>query len=177
MSTPTATTKVQIYTTVDKTGWGPGPWQSEPDKMSWRDPTTGLPCLIVRNRAGNLCGYVGVPPAHPWHGKDYGACVDSGCRADSHYDCTPDGKVSVHGGLTYADRCDIGAPEATGICHIPGPDNPDDVWWFGFDTYHAWDLSPAYTAYRAPSQDEVYRDVGYVRRETESLASQLWGCR
>ncbi len=39
------------YRTVDKTGWGEGPWQSEPDKRQWQDEATGLPCLIVRGPA------------------------------------------------------------------------------------------------------------------------------
>lgn len=53
---------------VDKTGWGPGPWNDEPDKRQWQDEATGLPCLIVRGPVGALCGYVGVPPDHPAYG-------------------------------------------------------------------------------------------------------------
>lgn len=73
------------YHFVDKSGWGPGPWSDEPDKIQWADEDTGLPCLIVRNRAGALCGYVGIPESHPWFGMDYDAI-------------NPD----VHGGLTYS---------------------------------------------------------------------------
>lgn len=59
------------YTTIDKSTWGPGPWQEEPDKIQYVDEATGLPCLIVRNgpTIGALCGYVGVLPGHPLHGK------------------------------------------------------------------------------------------------------------
>lgn len=59
------------YVTVDKSGWGDGPWQLEPDKKQWEDEVTGLPCLIVRNTqvTGSLCGYVGVPQGHPLYGK------------------------------------------------------------------------------------------------------------
>lgn len=59
------------YTTIDKSTWGPGPWQDEPDKIQYVDEATGLPCLIVRNgkEIGALCGYVGVLPGHPLHGK------------------------------------------------------------------------------------------------------------
>lgn len=53
---------------VDKSGWGPGPWNDEPDKRQWQDEATGLPCLIVRGPVGALCGYVGVPPDHPAYG-------------------------------------------------------------------------------------------------------------
>ena len=49
------------YTTIDKSTWGPGPWQSEPDKLQWVDKETQFDCLIVRNgEIGNLCGYVGT---------------------------------------------------------------------------------------------------------------------
>lgn len=60
------------YHTADKSTWGEGPWQDEPDKVQWQDEETGYPCLIVRNpHMGFLCGYVGVPPGHPAHGLSY----------------------------------------------------------------------------------------------------------
>lgn len=59
-----------------KSYWGPGPWANEPDKLNWIDPETGLDCMIVRNRAGNLCGYVGVPESHPWFGVGYSGCIN-----------------------------------------------------------------------------------------------------
>jgi hypothetical protein len=132
-----------------------GPWDDEPDKMQWVDEATNLDCLIVRNHSGALCGYVGVPNGHPHYGKDYD---------------TPD--VEVHGGLTYADRCQEDAPEGHGICHIPDPGRPGDVWWFGFDCAHYQDLIPAY------SQDHiglggVYRNIAYVEAECARLAAQL----
>jgi hypothetical protein len=49
---------------VDRTGWPAGEWDGEPDKLFWTDATTGLPCLIVRNRMGALCGYVAVDSTH-----------------------------------------------------------------------------------------------------------------
>ena len=44
------------YRTIDKSQWGEGPWQDEPDKIQWQDEETGLPCLIVRGHMGFLCG-------------------------------------------------------------------------------------------------------------------------
>lgn len=61
--------KTMQWVTRDKSEWGDGPWASEPDKMQWEDEATGYPCLIVRNRFGALCGYVGVAPNHPYFGK------------------------------------------------------------------------------------------------------------
>ena len=78
------------YRTKDKSDWGTGSWQEEPDKKQWRDEATGLPCLIVRNHSGALCGYVGVPPEHRLYQSSYDA----------------DGvDVEVHGGLTFASLC------------------------------------------------------------------------
>ena len=57
--------------------WPPGPWSAEPfDKVVWQDPTTGLDCMMVRNRMGAWCGYVGVSTRHPWFGVDYNGCVN-----------------------------------------------------------------------------------------------------
>lgn len=49
--------------------WGAGPWQDEPDLVEWRSPVAPYPLLILRGGMGALCGYVGVPPGHPLHGR------------------------------------------------------------------------------------------------------------
>jgi len=60
------------YRTIDKSEWGEGPWQDEPDKVQWTDAATGLPCLMVRNHhAGHWCGYAGVALSHPAYGLSY----------------------------------------------------------------------------------------------------------
>lgn len=161
------------YRTATKEDWGPGPWQDEPDKAQWVDEATGLDCLIVRNQSGALCGYVGVPNTHPWHGIGYGQCL-TGCD-ETYCSHTPGSYVEVHGGLTFADACDDrpGRPESVGICHLPLPGRPHDVWWFGFDCNHAWDLAPAYARYREAVWDEVYRTQEYVQSECATLAQQL----
>lgn len=142
---------------VDRTGWDRGPWDSEPDRLEWRH--AGLPCLIVRNRSGALCGYVGLPPGHRMHGVDYGDI-----RIGDEY---PD----VHGGLTYTNACQ-GV-----ICHVPREGEPAEVWWLGFDCAHYMDLAPGsdakLPAHLRSSGYETYRDVPYVRREVNRLAEQM----
>lgn len=64
------------------------------------------------------------------------------------------------------------------ICHVPAPDRPAKVWWFGFDCAHAGDFSPAYDAFSrrlgfARERGEAYRDRGYVEVEVGRLASQI----
>ena len=63
----------------EKLLWGDGAWVDEPDKAQWRDEATGLPCLLVRNQAGALCGYVGVYPQHPYWGKQDNYCGMEAC--------------------------------------------------------------------------------------------------
>lgn len=157
--------------TAVKATWGDGPWRSEPDKAQWIDAETGLDCLIVRNRHGSLCGYVGVPEGHPNFAEDY-----------------DDVDVNVHGGLTFSELC-LGVAadaEATEICHVPAAGRPDHVWWFGFDCAHAFDLAPGMEALlrsvpNLPQREgdvrfhDTYRDWEYVVGEVRHLAKQLHG--
>lgn len=144
------------YRTVDKSEWKRGEWDDEPDKAQWQDEETGLPCLIVRGGGGALCGYVGVSEGHPAYKQDYGG-VD----------------VEVHGGLTFSDMCADTDDESRHICHVPGPGEPDHVWWLGFDCAHLCDIAPAYDKEGRYGWDSQYRSIGYVRREVARLARQL----
>jgi len=138
---------------IDRTGWPAGPWDGEPEDR-WEGRHAGFPVLAVRNHSGNWCGYVGVPPGHPWF------------RGDSeHVD------AEVHGGLTYAAPCQSnGGP----ICHVPAAGEPDNVWWLGFDCAHWGDIIPGIDRFRRPGDDgkEVYRSLAYVQEETRRLADQ-----
>jgi hypothetical protein len=215
--------KTMEWRTFDKSAWGPGPWQNEPDKMQYRDKGTGYPCLIVRNNSGALCGYVGVPKGHPAYEKSYD--VSWYDENGKERQMTPFeqamSNIAVHGGLTFADHCTPHAPEdwkkfkkkmsskalkaearkfpqgdaakklhdwgqglesyeayvalkqAKTICHIPGPDEPDDIYWLGFDCNHAGDRSPSYERYRIKGDRDTYKKLDYVKREIRSLAKQL----
>lgn len=150
----------RTYHTHDKTAWPRGPWDDEPDKEQFEDPTTGFPCIVKRNHFGALCGYVGVAAGHPWYEKGY-----------------DDVNASVHGGLTYDGFCQDEIDEAHGICHVPGPGEPDKVWWLGFDCGHWQDIAPAmlqYEGYPAdcPEYPSSYKSLGYVKAECASLARQ-----
>lgn len=168
----------RVYTTSDRSQWNapPGPWDSEPDKIQWTDAATGLPCLAKRHpHLGSWCGYVGIAEGHPLFGKGYSECVSKGCAEQYCYEHTPESMLDVHGGITYADRCQDG-PEAIAICHVPEPGQADHVWWFGFDCAHAGDLSPGYAftfGLAVVSGGDVYRDLAYVRRQCAHLAQQL----
>lgn len=143
-----------------------GEWNDEPDKVQWIDEATGLDCLIHRGPSGALCGYVGLPPGHKFHGKGceevYSYDEDAGCSF-------PD----VHGGLTFADSCaeEVRA-DGGGICHIPEPGRPAEVWWLGFDCAHGGDFCPKYDD-KNDFQYSSYKRLNYVKRQVAELAKQL----
>lgn len=151
------------YRYIDKSEWDRGEWDDEPDKVQWQDKATGLPCLIVRNKIGTLCGYVGIPEGHPYFEKD---------SEDDVVD------VRCHGGLTFSGHCQEHDKEH-GICHVPAPGEPDNVWWLGFDCAHAFDLMPHVMAHirnydtHEMLKHDVYRNLAYVKNECRKLARQL----
>jgi hypothetical protein len=141
---------------VDRTDWPPGPWDDELDRYDFKT-AAGLPAIIYRNGMGALCGYVGVAPGHPCHGKE---CSEEPFRG-----------LRVHGGVSYAAACN------ETICHVPAPGEPDNVWWVGFDCCRGRDLIPvvAQMQSRLSGKRELYRyrDVAFVRAWCEALAEQL----
>ena len=164
---------MKTWTTEDKSEWGDGPWQVEPDKMVWVDLATDLDCMIHRGNSGALCGYVGVPKGHPWYRKGY---------------LNDEIVVNVHGGLTFSEACDPEATEDHGICHVPEEGRPHDIWWLGFDCAHAFDATPGLDARTrqyakempgfvadvpdSPLFHRTYKDVAYVENEVRNLALQ-----
>ena len=161
------------YTTVEKSDWGPGLWQDEPDKRQWSDEDTGLPCLMVRNQSGALCGYVGISEGHPCFGSDYDnakpvTVIDD--PGDEYY-----GEwIDVHGGLTFAGFCADTTDESKHICHKPSPSEPEKVWWLGFDCAHSGDLCPSYASkYPRTGNYDTYKSLAYVISQCAKLAKQL----
>ena len=137
---------------MDKSSWGEGPWANEPDHVEFE--VEGFPCIAHRAEiTGSWCGYVAVPPGHPWHGQGYGA-IDT---------------ANVHGGLTYSAKC------SERVCHVPKPGESDDVWWLGFDCGHGCDFSPAIYALVkgiTPDSECSYKDLQYITSEIKVLAKE-----
>jgi len=143
-----------------------GAWMDEPDRVEFR--YNGLDCLIVRNeRMFNLCGYVALPKAHPFHKKGYD---------DMGYD--------VHGGLTYSDLCDDHR-----ICHATDDDKAEKAFWIGFDCAHGGDFVPGLEIVDRMIREKTnspfsqgilksksytkYRDIEYVTKEIKDLVRQV----
>lgn len=166
------------FTFMDRSQWGDGDWQNEPDKVQFFDEESGYTCLIHRNYCGAWCGYVGIPESHPYFGK--GRC---------------DPPVFIHGGLTYDGLCQQ-QPHPYGVCHQAYPGQPERVWWFGFDCAHfGTDYIPSFTNEYLSMAEEIfkefnelfsklsmnnffeqhgtYKNIAFVKAETKSLAQQL----
>lgn len=157
-----------------RVGWPAGPWDDEPDKVQFADPATGLACLVRRNvRLGNLCGYVGVPPGHPLYAVNYD-------EADLWADGVPE--------VNFAAPCAVEEDEEYAICHVPGPGEPEPLWWFGFDNGHGGQLVPGLEevhqrvlatmqdrAFALP--DDVYATVDDVKQQCARLAARLAAMR
>jgi hypothetical protein len=149
---------------IDKSAWGEGPWQHEPDEKAWVDEATGLHCLIRRHPSlGHLCGYVGVPKGHPAYGlSDFP--IESGLDENTewwrrHVTNRVEYKVadiSIHGGITHT-----------------GPlTSHETIHWFGFDCAHHMDYIPK-LGKDLGKEITSYRDVDYVTHQVENLAKQL----
>jgi hypothetical protein len=85
-----------------------------------------------------------------------------------------DDKISVHGGITYS------AYSQGRICHVELKNDPEKVWWVGFDCSHAQDMAPALNEFTYSLRGTIkertqgtYRDIAYVTQEVEQLADQL----
>ena len=130
--------------------YGRGPWDNEPDRVEFEH--AGLHCLLHRSWLGFWCGYVGVEKNHPFYGV-------------SRHDLP---NLSVHGGkVTYTDACE-GA-----ICHVPKPGESEHLWWIGFDCGCGFDLIPRLHRDLQTRIRPTYRDLKYVREQTERLANQI----
>ena len=136
----------------DRSGWPPGPWDTEPDVIRWTLVQTRLACVIARNpRYGHLCGYVAVPAGHPMHGRD-----------------TEDLHLAAHWELSYAGDGTYVVPDDA-IADSAG------AWWIGFHCYHVGDVAPGdpLSVELAAELGGEYRDVEYVGLVCAIVALQV----
>ena len=140
---------------MDKSAWADGEWQQEPDRIEW--VFLGFPCLIVRQEPGWLCGYVGIPPTHPYYGKDM---LDHELR-----------KIYIDKSITFSeDSHQSDDPRAVNHQLLP---KTDDYWWIGFDCSHHDDVFPAIIKFYNFSSEASYKNIEYMKTQVEFLARQL----
>ena len=124
----------------------PGPWDSEPDWAEFEHE--GLPCLMMRNRAGVWCGYVHVPPYNPVLVDAYGPEVHE------------DWPLDVHGGITWSGSREFSDGRR--------------LFCVGFDLNHSSDGAPGDFRYHGKLKG-TYRNFEYAVAEAERLAAQVAG--
>ncbi len=160
--------------------WGPGPWDNEPDELSWQDERTGLKCKLWRHpNWGQLNGYVGVQPGHALFGWDYHDDI----KLDPKFMHGSLDEISMFSLFTYdKEALDNGTMPIDIALKVHGgvtfTAEEDGLWWFGFDCGHAFDLSPGTQAYYRKARlgvdrHQTYRDVNYVKQQCADLAFQL----
>ncbi len=142
-----------------------GEWDDEPDREEFDHAE--LPCLILRAHSGALCGYVGVPPAHPLYEPQIKK-VDWGT---GEYDNT-------HNALwDYARRQEIELGVDVNFSRMgTGEVWPEGFHWFGFDCNHIYDYAPPRTKEQAEihglyqSPHEHYHNWASVKADVGHLA-------
>jgi len=127
----------------------------------------GLKCVVVAQKAGHRCGYVGVPKDNKFYGKDVFNLYD--------WEEEKGVELDVHGGVTFSE----------GGKETKYPIEAKDTWWLGFDTAHACDkkdfgiikeLNPEnYEFYKEHFGSEFgeVRTLEYCKEECIELAEQL----
>lgn len=131
----------------------PGKWTSEPDYCRWI--RNDLVCVALRDMSlGIWKGFVGLDSSHPCFGKS----VDDILKAPLMLDAF----LSIYGGI-----CTAG--------HLPSRYEEDakKLWWVGCETSHGGDLYPLLKT--TPDMDimlsgQTYKDLNFIRRETNKLA-------
>ena len=91
------------------------PWLTEPDEVSFE--ASGFACKIKRApELGHLCGYVYVPPAHPYFGLNM-KLLNLNCHGGITYSREDDGMWCF--GFDCAHYLDI-VPRIAGILKMEG---------------------------------------------------------
>ena len=155
--------KTNIF--VDRSKWGPGPWDKEPDEWFWYDESTSYLCLVRRHPiAGTLCGYVGVGQGNPLFKKAY----DPANITEEEFDTW--NNLQVHGGVSFVGKIRWGSDEMSPETR-PGELPPNNgCWWVGFDCTHFGDGGPGEWTVGGL---EDYKGFNYVRDQVTLLALQL----
>lgn len=142
---------------LSKKNFPPGDWMKEPDYVQWEQK--GLLCLALRDmKLGMWRGFVALPNTHKYHGKTLENILEE--ELFEHLD--------VHGGISVAGKLPAKYKELN-----------RGNWWMGFECALGGDLLPlAKLDPNDPLQasvmeQQIYKDIHFVRREVNHLARQL----
>jgi hypothetical protein len=120
-----------------------------------------LPCLAIRDMSmGIWKGFVGIEEPHPFYGKTIEELLKIPDAMEIFF--------SVYGGLNGAGRLPAKYKEFA-----------KNYWWIGHETSHGGDLMPLLKLEGADPDmakllsNQTYKDLRFIRRETNKLASSL----
>ena len=143
----------------NKKDFPPGKWSREPDYCKWEH--CGLTCVSIRDMTlGVWKGFVGVTKEHPAFNKSLESIFKD--KWGLH--------IMVHGGISIAGK-------------LPTPDYKDlnrGRWWFGFECSQGEDVMPLIQLDKsdplaaAAQASQSYKDLVFVRKETNDLAKQIF---
>lgn len=142
---------------LNKKNLPPGVWMSEPDFCQWE--SFGLTCIAIRDmKLGIWKGLVGLPKEHKAYGKSCEALIleDWGMNLDVH------GGVCISGKLPTKQK-----------------DLNKELHWIGFECCKGEDLLPSISfklndpILEMLQGNQTYKDLKFVRKETNNLARQL----
>lgn len=137
----------------------PGKWLNEPDLCFWY--YMDLPCLAVRDMSmGIWKGFVGLEEKHSLYDKTMEYIVALPQALDLFR--------SVYGGLSGAGKLSPKYQSYAKSC-----------WWIGIETSQGGDLMPLLKLDQSDPvlaklvSNQSYKDLHFIRRETNKLAKQL----
>ena len=132
-----------------------GVWMSEPDLCAWENK---LPCLALRDmNMGIWKGFVGLEEPHPYYGKPLEELLKIPEAMEIFF--------SVYGGLSGVGRLPAKYKEFA-----------KNYWWLGIETSHGGDLMPLikYEGQEKAANIQTYKDLKFIRKETNKLANALF---
>jgi len=141
----------------DKSTFPKGDWCNEPDFCHWF--RYDYPCLAIRDMTlGNWRGFVGITKTHPFYNKEAFDLLKE--KSFLH--------ISIYEGISH-----IGKLPAKYKKYNP------DHWFLGFSTLSSGDLLPLMVDKVETDKNKIveiktYKDLHFVRKETNDLAKQLF---
>jgi hypothetical protein len=143
----------------NKKDFPPGVWLKEPDLCSWH--YRGVPCLAIRDMSmGIWKGFVGLEETHPLYGKTINSILEMPRAFDLF-------------------RCAYGGLSKVGKLSNKYASYAKNYWWMGIETSRGNDLMPLLKLDQIDPDmakllsNQTYKDLHFIRRETNKLVIQL----
>lgn len=154
MGEPNNIIRIEFF---DKRNFPKGVWVQEPDLCFWY--CHGLPCLVIRDMSmGIWKGFVGLGPNHVLYEKDLEHILGIPQALELYR--------IAYGGIARVGKL---ASKYQGYAK--------NCWWIGIETTQGNDLMPflklEVEGVDNLISDQTYKDLHFIRRETNKLSKYL----